>query len=71
VLFIEGDLDKKIFFHLKPFETQIEEHLMFKVGLLIEGVMMGSCLYPREQEDPFELLIIIPKLGKVTLHKNN
>ncbi len=70
MLFIEGGLDNKIFFHLKPFETQIEEHLMFKVGLLIEGVMIGTCLYPREHEHPLELIIIIPKLGKVTLHKN-
>jgi hypothetical protein len=71
VLFIEGGLDNKVFFHLKPFETQIEEH-MFKVGLLIEGVLIGSCLYPREHEHPFELIIIIPKLGKgnFTLNKN-
>jgi hypothetical protein len=60
VLFIEGGLDKKIFFHLKPVEAQIEKHLMFKVGLFIEVVMIGSCLYPREQEHPLELIIIIP-----------
>jgi hypothetical protein len=71
VLFIEGGFDNKVFFHLKLFETQIEEHLI-KVGLLIEGVMIGSCLYPREHEHPLELIIIIPKLGKgnSTLHKN-
>jgi hypothetical protein len=70
LLFIEGGLNNKVFFHLKPFEIHIEKHLMFKVGLLIEGVMIGSCLYPREHEHPLELIIIIPKLGKATLHKN-
>ncbi len=47
MLFIEGGLDNKGFFHLKPFETPIEERVMFKLGLLIEGVMIGSCLHPR------------------------